>query len=198
MRRLLFILLWIVKTVLLGAALAAVVLWPVSCGQLTGVYAQRYTMGPGWGEYRKCTAGCWDGRVVIGRYWMHVSGEPGLAFIRDMVASGGEGWRWDRGSEAGSWDEGDWPGRWGLLRWNVTDDKVPLVTYARRNFAAPLWMLALFAGTWPVASIVLTIRRRRRQSRAARVGCCQRCGYDLRASPDRCPECGFVTSKAKS
>jgi hypothetical protein len=40
---------------------------------------------------------------------------------------------------------------------------------------------------WPwLAFVVTTIRRRRIPT----VGFCVKCGYDLRATPDRCPECG--------
>jgi hypothetical protein len=43
----------------------------------------------------------------------------------------------------------------------------------------------------PSAFLVRLLRRRR----AARVGRCPSCGYDLRATPERCPECGTVTAK---
>jgi hypothetical protein len=183
---------WIVKRLLLVLAVAAPVLWPVSRGRLMGVIAQRCTMGPGWGEYRGYNAQCWDGRVVIGRFWRHASVDPSLLLIRNMVHSGGEGWRWDRWSHTCTWNERDWTGRWGPLHWEVTDYNAPSETHVRRYFAAPLWMLAFLAGVWPLISIALTIRRRRRRKRAALVGCCQRCSYDLRGTPDRCPECGAL------
>ena len=56
---------------------------------------------------------------------------------------------------------------------------------------APLWYfavaLALLPVTWTTARVRERLRKRRR-----RAGCCPVCGYDLRATPDRCPECGAL------
>ncbi len=43
----------------------------------------------------------------------------------------------------------------------------------------------------PVARAVHLVRSRRRR----RAGHCRRCGYDLRASPGRCPECGSAAGQ---
>jgi hypothetical protein len=55
----------------------------------------------------------------------------------------------------------------------------------------PLWTitLGLLASAWMMRRIVRKINRR------VELGQCLRCGYDLRATPNRCPECGAVPEK---
>ena len=60
---------------------------------------------------------------------------------------------------------------------------------------APLWPFALLTGGPPLAWWVVRRRRRQREGRAL-LGLCVRCGYDLRASPEKCPECGAVRGEA--
>ena len=50
------------------------------------------------------------------------------------------------------------------------------------------WLFAMPPGLW--------LRRYRRRRDRIRRGLCLRCGYDLRASPDACPECGFSRDAA--
>ena len=53
----------------------------------------------------------------------------------------------------------------------------------------PYWLAAVICAVWPAFWAARASRSRRRRIRLRR-GCCPHCGYDLRASPVRCPECG--------
>lgn len=54
----------------------------------------------------------------------------------------------------------------------------------------PYWPFAVAAAVLPAARAASKLKR----WRDARLGLCLHCGYDLRASPDRCPECGFESA----
>jgi hypothetical protein len=63
----------------------------------------------------------------------------------------------------------------------------------QNNFAVSCWLPVLLL---PLIPIWWLIRLRRSQLRAVS-GLCAACGYDLRATPDRCPECGAIPQGAK-
>ena len=74
---------------------------------------------------------------------------------------------------------------WGYS-WGGTD--IPVRTV---NVIVPWWaVVALLA--LPAAIIAWRSWRVRAATRRQQNGLCPQCGYDLRASPERCPECGAV------
>jgi hypothetical protein len=58
----------------------------------------------------------------------------------------------------------------------------------------PDWLLTSIFALLPAIWLAQRYRKLDRRSK----GLCQSCGYDLRASPDRCPECGRVPEMLNS
>ena len=91
--------------------------------------------------------------------------------------------------------------RWafaGFIRGDVPSSmgEVPLAyTFRDDYWTVPYWIL--FLATFVVSSISARARYRQWIARSrSRRGECTSCGYDMRASPSRCPECGKSVAAA--
>ena len=68
------------------------------------------------------------------------------------------------------------------------------ITQSFDIWALPFWLIALAFAMTPAFLGLSTLRNSRRSRR----GLCASCGYDLRATPDRCPECGTAPPKEQT
>ena len=67
----------------------------------------------------------------------------------------------------------------------------PGFTASGEGYYAPCWLLAIATAMLPVVWGRTLFQARNK----FREGCCPVCGYDLRATPDRCPECGTAPER---
>jgi hypothetical protein len=65
-------------------------------------------------------------------------------------------------------------------------------------FAIQHWKVVGLTAVLPVFAATRALRRRALRRRHQRNSRCPTCGYDLRASPERCPECGDVPQHSRA
>lgn len=70
-------------------------------------------------------------------------------------------------------------------------DRQPFEEGVVHAVVIPFWFIALMSGLAPAKLVIGWIRRR-----SPRPGHCSSCGYDLRATPGKCPECGTTPARA--
>jgi ferredoxin len=165
-----------------GAAAVSAVLFVASC--LIWIIDFRYDGGTGWVSSPDVAAKC-RGVAVL---WQN--GSVGLCVLRCPVGRLStpphHGFIWEleqRNPPPDLTDDLLGP-RWhGFQEITLGDEDIRMV-----GALVPDWLPVLLFALLPAHRLAILGRRWHRR----RLGLCPSCGYDLRATPDRCPECGAV------
>lgn len=112
-------------------------------------------------------------RLIVDRWHCLIHSAWYAGYHREVVKAGEEDWH-----------------DWHSTRW-IRRDYVNNTDVSEMWISLPFWFLTLMFATVFIA----TCRPWRVR---AKPGCCPICNYDLRATPDRCPECGVAGEAANS
>jgi len=195
----------VVKIGLAIVALAAVVGWGWSWWRPTDVAGEWYREEEG-GRIVKTTsvAGLDEGVAWFGwirSWWKLDSSERVRAEQRENLAAYyGEVWGWRRLRGRFDWKESLYgpgvrsepppPPRPAWVGVSHDGDSKGERSWNAWRIGLPIWSVVLVCGAWPGASVLFWGRERLRW-RWKGAGFCRGCGYDLRGTPVRCPECGM-------
>jgi len=101
-----------------------------------------------------------------------------------MPAYAHQPWKWESGDPTKVRHMADTDSFWNKLGFGL---KVSATSTTRLvSWMVPYWAITLVLVTWPTVFFAWLARRAERRKQ----GMCDVCGYDLRASTERCPECG--------
>jgi hypothetical protein len=150
------------------------------CMATTGIWCRSYFVGDSWVWYDSDCADCYNtirsgsGRLRYGwtdmSMYSGINPPPGHFAIRQPEKA-----------------------LYAISRTGDTDFRMPGLRFMQFNTSPGLildmshWLLFTVTATLPSIWLVRRLRRRKR------AGFCPICNYDLRASPERCPECGAAS-----
>jgi hypothetical protein len=156
------------------------------CLATAGLWVRTYWVGDEFFAHRPDASGSVAEHYAF-NIWSH-RGRLGGSFGWSERPEAGPIPRWE--FEFKHWSEGPIAlaiGDYGFSSFRgVSED----FAFNTRTWSLPDWALVSAFAVLPAIFAFRQIRAVRRRRHRARLGLCPACGYDLRASPGRCPECG--------